>query len=222
MAELPENRGNEGSPNVQSGAPAPPPFQPVSTQYQPVGAPAAAPPQPAAPPAKSGGSSAVKIILIVLGIFAFFVLLLVAALMYGCYKVRKAIQVNSSTGETSLSVPGMSMNADSGMKFTASELGTDIYPGAEPKKSGNMRMNIAGNSVVSATFLTSDPKGKVVDFYKDKLGSGVTSMDFGSSAMLTLKKSDHDQVTVTIVQEANQSDGKTQIHIQHTSDNQAK
>lgn len=217
MAELPQNPGTQGSPEPQSGAPAPPPFQPVSTQYQPVGAPAATPPQPAAAPAKSGGSSAIKIILIVLGIFAFFVLLLVAVLMYGCYKVKQAIHVNRSTGETSLSVPGMSMNADSGMKFTSSELGTDIYPGAEPKKSGNMRMNIAGSSVVSATFLTSDPKEKVVDFYKDKLGSGATSMDFGPSALLTLKKSDHDQVTVTISQEANQSDGKTQIHIQHTT-----
>lgn len=217
MAELPENPGSEGSPNPQSGALAPPPFQPVSTQYQPVGAPAAAPPQPAAPPATSGGSSAVKIILIILGIIALFVLLVVAALMYGCYRVRKAIHVNSSTGETSLSVPGMSMNADSGMKFTSSELGTDIYPGAEPKKSGNMRMNIAGSSVVTASFLTSDSTDKVVAFYKDKLGSNATSMEFGGTAILTSKKSDQEQVTVTISQQANQSDGKTQIQIQHTS-----
>lgn len=212
MADSPQNPGSQGPP-------APPPFQPVASQYQPVGTPApvyGAPP-PAPLPAKSGGSTALKVILIIVGVFVFLVVLVVAAVGYGIYKVRKAIHVNSSTGAATLSMPGMSMNADPGMKFTSSELGTDIYPGAETAKSGNMRMNIAGSSVVAATFLTSDAKEKVVDFYKDKLGSEATSMDFGPSALLTLKKNDHDQLTVTISQEANQSGGKTQIHIQHTT-----
>ncbi len=155
--------------------------------------------------------------MIILGILAFLVLLVVCLLAYACHKVKQSFHVDSKTGQTTMSIPGMTMNADTGMKFTSSDLGTDIYPGAEPSKSGNMRMTIAGNSVVSATYLTSDPKEKVVDFYKDKLGSGATSMDFGPSALLSLKKSENDAVTVTISQEANQSDGKTQIHIQRTS-----
>jgi hypothetical protein len=167
-------------------------------------------------PPKSGVSSAVKIVLIIVGVFVFLGVMVVAVIGYGVYRVKKAIHLNSSTGAATLSVPGMSMNADPGMKFTSSELGTEIYPGAETGKSGNMRMNIAGSSVVAATFLTSDPKEKVVDFYKDKLGGEATSMDFGQSALLTLKKNDHDQLTVTISQEANQANGMTQIHIQHT------
>jgi hypothetical protein len=116
-----------------------------------------------------------------------------------------------------LSIPGMSVNADSGKKFTSSELGVDIYPGADPSKSGNLRMNIAGSSVVSATFTTSDSKDKVVDFYKDKLGSNSTSMDFGESAILTEKKSDQDQVSITISQKSNEDEGKTKFVIQHTT-----
>jgi hypothetical protein len=216
MAELPENPGSQGSPAPQSGAPAPPPFQPIATQYQPVAAPFAAAPQPAVAPATSGGSSALKIILIIVGVFVFLIVMVVAVVGYGVYKVRKAMNVNSTTGAMSVNTPGFAMNADSGMKFTADELGTEIYPGAETSKSGNLRMNIAGSSIVSATFLTSDPKDKVVDFYKGKLGSDVTSMDFGGSAMLTEKKSDQDQITVTIAQQSNLSEGKTQIHIQHT------
>jgi hypothetical protein len=163
-----------------------------------------------------------KIILIILGIIAFLVLLVVCLLAYACHKVKQSFHVDSKTGETSMSVPGMSVNADAGMKFTSSELGIDIYPGAVPGKSGNMRMNIAGNSVVSATFLTSDAKEKVVDFYKGKLGSEASTMDFGSNAILSLKKGDHENVQITISQEANQFDGKTQIHISHTKDSQAK
>jgi hypothetical protein len=216
VADSPQNPGSQGPP-------APPPFQPVASQYQPVApVPGYGAPPPAPKPAKSGGSSAVKIILIIVGIFVFLGVMVVAVIGYGVYKVRKAIHVDNSTGAATLSVPGMQMNADPGMKFTASELGTDIYPGATTGKSGNMRMNIAGNSVVAATFLTSDSKEKVVDFYKDKLGSEATSMDFGPSALLTLKKNDHDQLTVTISQESNQSNGMTQIHIQHTTTSQAK
>jgi hypothetical protein len=71
--------------------------------------------------------------------------------------------------------------------------------------------------VVTATFLTSDAKEKVVDFYKDKLGSEASTMDFGANAILSLKKNEHETVQVTISQEANQFDGKTQIHISHTT-----
>jgi hypothetical protein len=215
VAELPENPGTEGSPQPPSGAPAPPPFQPVASSYQPVTTPSQATGVPPAP-AKSGGSSALKIILIILAIFAFFVLLVVAGLMYGCYKVRKAFHTDSRTGETTITTPGGSISANSNMKFTPDELGTEVYPGAEPAKAGNLRMNMAGNSVVSASFQTSDSKDQVVAFYKDKLGSEATSMDFGANSILSLKKSENDIVQVTVSQEANEHDGKTQIHISHT------
>lgn len=216
MAELPENPGSQGSPAPQSGAPAAPPFQPIAAQYQPVAAPYAAAPQPVGVLPKSGGSSLLKIVLIIVGVLVLLMVMVVGVIGYGVYKVRKAMHVNSTTGAMTVNTPGFAMNADSGMKFTAEELGTEIYPGAEPSKSGNLRMNIAGSSIVSATFLTSDAKDKVVDFYKSKLGSDSTSMDFGGSAMLSEKKSDQDQITVTIAQQSNQSEGKTQIHIQHT------
>lgn len=216
MADSPQNPGSQGPP-------APPPFQPVASQYQPVApVPVYGAPPPAAMPPRSGGSSAVKIVLIIVGVFVFLGVLVVAVIGYGVYKVRKAIHVDGSTGAATLSVPGMSMNADPAMKFTASELGTEIYPGAEPKKSGSMRMSIAGSSVVSAAFLTSDPVDKVVAFYKDKLGSNATSMEFGGTSILTSKIGDREQVSVTIVQHAGQQDGKTQIQIQHTTAAQGK
>jgi len=215
VAELPENPGSQIPPD-HTGASAPP-FQPVAPQYQQVVPPIPGAPPPPPPPAKSGGGGVLKIILIILGIMAFLVLLVVCMLAYACHKVKQSFHTDSKTGETSLSIPGMSVNADSGKKFTSSELGVDIYPGADPSKSGNLRMNIAGSSVVSATFTTSDSKDKVVDFYKDKLGSNSTSMDFGESAILTEKKSDQDQVSITISQKSNEDEGKTKFVIQHTT-----
>lgn len=220
MAELPQNPGSQGSPE-QTGASAPP-FQPVAPQYQQVVPPVAGVPQPVAAPAKSGGGGVLKIILIVVGVIVLLVMLVVGVIGYGVYKVAHAVKMAAQTGETTINTPGGAITANSNMKFSSEDLGTDIYPGAESSKSGNMRMNIAGNSVLSASFLTSDPKEKVVDFYKDKLGSEASTMDFGSNAILSLKKGEHETVQVTISQEANQSDGKTQIHITHTKDSQAK
>jgi hypothetical protein len=130
--------------------------------------------------------------------------------------------VNNSTGAVTMSSPGGTFTANSTEKFTAEELGTDIYPGAEPAKSGSMRMTLPTGSVVSASYLTSDAKDKVVEFYKGRLGNDAALMDFGSSAIVSLKKGNKEAVTVTIAQQANQSDGKTQIHIMHTTDNTAK
>jgi hypothetical protein len=170
-------------------------------------------PAPAAKP-KSGGG-ALKIILIILGVFAFMFLLVVCVLVYACHRVKQAIQVDSKSGSTSLSIPGMT--AKTGMTFTADELGIDIYPGAEAAKDGNMRMSIAGNTVVTAIFVTPDPTDKVSAFYKSKMASNATSMDFGGTAILTEKKSDKEQVTVTVTQDSSPSGGKTRIQIQHTT-----
>jgi len=219
MAEVPENPGSQGSPE-------PPPFQPIAAQYQPVppqnpgAAPGPVSPFPAAP-AKSGGTSALKIILWVVGIIVVLVMLVVGVIGYGIWRIAHSVHVNKDN--TTITVPGGgTFSANSTEKYTAAELGTDIYPGALPGKAGNMRMSMPSGSVVSASYLTSDSKEQVVNFYKSKLGDQATSMDMGASAILSLKKSAHEQVTVTIAQESGQSEGKTQIHIMHTTDNQAK
>lgn len=215
MAEAPEIPGGQGSPQ-------PPPFQPVATQSQPVATPGAAAPPPLQAPAKSGGSSALKIVLIVVGVIVVLVMLVVGVIGYIGWRVVHSVHVNSTNGTVSVNTPGGKFTADSGEKFTASELGTDIYPGAEPAKEGNLRMSVASSSVISAKYLTTDPKSKVVDFYKQKLGSDASVLDMGATAILTLKKSPQEQISVTIAQDANQNGGKTQIGIMHTTDTQAK
>ena len=206
MTESPEN--------PSSGAPQAPAFQSVTTTYQTSGTPAL----PAAPP--SGKSNTLKIVLILLGVFAFLVVLAVGAIGYTAWRVSRAIRIDKNGG--------MTVNTKSGTystnptdKFTADELGTDVYPGAQVDK-GGMRMTLPTGPVVAANFLTSDPKDKVIAFYKDKLGSGTTSMDIGTGAILQRTRGNHDALTVTIVQRDNQDNGKTQIHIMHTNNNQAQ
>jgi len=125
----------------------------------------------------------------------------------------------NSTGNPSASA---TVSTDSTGKFTPEELGADLYPGAQPGKVGNTRVSTPSGSVVSASYLTSDSKERVVSFYRAKLGGQASMTDMGPSATFTLKKSVHEQVTVTIAQDAGQAGGKTQIRIMHMTDNQAR
>ncbi|MGD0903544.1 MAG: hypothetical protein ABR924_11450 [Terracidiphilus sp.] len=103
--------------------------------------------------------------------------------------------------------------------LTASDLGVEIYPGAQPSKSVE-RMNLAGKSVVSAYFVTSDSKEQVIDFYKkSKFGSDAIFFEVDKGAIFNLIKSEQESVLVTIIPVSSEYGGKTQINITHTTKN---
>jgi len=166
-------------------------------------------------PPKPGGSSALKIVLIIVAILVGLGLLGAGVVGYGIYRISKAVHGNSSTGEVTLNTPGGTISTNPTQTFTADELGTDVYPGAQPGK-GSMRMNLGGSSVVAANYVTSDSKDKVIAFYKDKLGSEAQTMETAEGAIFTVSKNKDDSIMLNITQKPNQADGKTQIHITHT------
>jgi hypothetical protein len=182
----------------------------------------AAPPvlvPPAAAPAKSG-TSTVKIVLIVVAIIVGLGMIGVGAFGYFVYRVAHAIKVSSSGGQITLPTPGGTITANSSENFSASDLGTDIYPGAQPGK-GSMRMTLPTGSMISAVYVTSDSKDQVLAFYKSKSGSNASVIDTSSGAIVTVNKTDQDSVLVTITSSPSEYDGKTQIHIVHTTNAKA-
>lgn len=193
-----------------------------STCGAPVGAaPAAvAVAQPAVAPVApaSSGSSALKIILIIVAVFVGLGILGAGAFGFMVWRVAHALHASSANGQFSVNTPGGTVTANSEQKFSASDLGTDIYPGAQPGK-GSMRMNIAGTSMVSAVFVTSDSKDQVVSFYKGKFGGDASVFDNANSALVSVNKSKQDSIMVTITVSPSEYDGKTQIHIVHTTSN---
>jgi len=218
-AEIPTNQqscGACGAPVATAAAAYTPvqttPYQPAATQPVPL--------QPVAQPAKSG-SSAVKIILIVLAVFIGLGILGAGIVGYGVWKVAHAIRVSGSgdNAHMTFNAPGGgSISANTGETFSASDLGTDIYPGAQPGK-GSMRMSLPTGSMVSAAFVTSDSKDQVVTYYKSKLGSEASTFDSANSAIITVNKGKQESVMITISVSPSQYDGKTQIHIVHSINN---
>jgi hypothetical protein len=192
MADLTENPASLGG----SAQPYPPP----SPAPQPV----------AAPPPKKG-SSALKIILIIVGIFVAIGLVGVGLVGYGIYRVAHAVHKDAN-GQISINTPKGTISANTANNISESDLGIAIYPGAQQAK-GGLRMNIAGKSMVSANFLTSDSKDQVIAFYKEKAGPAAQSIMTDNGAQFILNAGNGDTVTVSIAQIAAMNDGKTQITI---------
>ena len=189
-------------PGAQPGAQIPPP-----PGYAQSATPYATPP----PPAASGG--ALKIILIVVGVFVFLGVMAAAVVGIGLWRVSKAIVHKDSNGDVSITTPGGVITSGNTSSISESDLGIAIYPGAT-RGEGAMNMHTPGGSLISAVFVTSDSPAQVVDYYKSKIGSDVSSMESGNSTVLTSSADSKNKVMVTVTTLDN---GKTRINILHTT-----
>ncbi|HVU49015.1 MAG TPA: zinc ribbon domain-containing protein [Terracidiphilus sp.] len=169
---------------------------------------------PAAPP-QSGGSSALKIVLIVIAIIFGLGILAAGAFGFFVWRVAHSVHVNNN-GEVSINTPAGHLSANSTENFTASDLGTDIYPGAESGK-GGMRMTLPTGTMVSAVYVTSDSKDKVLAFYKSKLTGNVSTFDTVNGSVITYNRDQQESIVITVTSDSSEYDGKTQIHIVHTT-----
>jgi hypothetical protein len=199
--------GVELSPGAQFCAACGAPFAAASTAAVPF------PPVPA--PAKSGGG-ALKVVLIIIAVFVGLGILGAGAFGFFVWRVAHAIHVSGNGAEVTLNTPQGKISTNPAENFSAADLGTDIYPGAEPGK-GSMRMSLPTGSMVSAVYVTSDSKDKVLAFYKSRFGSDASTYDTSSGSVLTWNKGQQESVVVTITTNASQYQGKTQIHIVHTT-----
>ena len=163
------------------------PSQPTTPPYPPVIYP---------PPKK--GPSALKIVLIVVGIFFGLGLIGLGILGYGIYTVAKSANITTNA-----------------QPLTESDLGVAIYPGAEQK--ANARMTIAGKDTLTATFLTSDSKAQVIAFYQSNLGPNAQFQTIFNEAQFMLDKGAGESVMVKISPATGLQGGKTQIVIVHAT-----
>ncbi|MGP8268640.1 MAG: zinc-ribbon domain-containing protein [Terracidiphilus sp.] len=172
---------------------------------------------PAAPPKSS---SAVKIILIIVAIVVGLGVLGLGVAGYTVWRISRAVHMSGNGSEMTLSTPEGKVNLNTTESYTAAELGTDIYPGAQSVK-GGMRMELPTGSMVTGVFVTSDSKDQVVAFYKNKFGSGASTFDTADGAILTLPMGDKESVMVTVSSRRSENDGKTKVVIVHTKNTKA-
>jgi hypothetical protein len=176
-------------------------------------------PQPAAAPPNSGGS-AVKIILIIVAVVVGLGILGLGAIGFTAWRIARSVHVTGPGGQVTMSTPGGTFTANSAQSFSASELGTDTYPGAQSIR-GGLKMDLPTGSMVTGVFLTSDSKEQVVAFYKSRFGSEASVFDAADGAVVSLKKGEEESVVVTITANSSQDNGKTRFSITHTKSTKA-
>src|ERR1700743_59170 len=165
------------------------------------------------PPPPRSSNSALKIVLIVVGVFVALGILAACVIGFVGYRVAKSAHHNSD-GSVSFSTPNGTVTTGKSLNITAEDLGTDPYPGAA-SSIGSMNMKTATGSMVTAVYTTSDPIAKVVAFYKEKLGDQASVVQTGHGTTLTSGERDKNQVTIAI---SSQGD-LTKIAIIHVTQN---
>jgi hypothetical protein len=125
------------------------------------------PAPPYSPPPSKGGSSALKIILIIIAIVVGLGILTVGAFSFFVYRVAKSAHVTQKGDSVKVDTPFGSFSANDPDQ-TVKELGVDVYPGAQVQKAGTASATVFGVHTVTANFESSDSVDKVCDFYKAK------------------------------------------------------
>ncbi len=150
------------TPAAPSAAPAPT-AQPAA--FSPIPASAAAP-----PPSKSG-SSALKIILIIVGVIVLIAILGMVTCGIVIHRIAKSAKVSQHGDNAKIETPFGNMETSTDPEQTAKDLGVEIYPGAQVQKAGTASMTFGSLHTVTANFESSDSAEKVCDFYKSKFAN---------------------------------------------------
>lgn len=166
---------------------------------------------------KSGG--VLKIVLIVIAVFAGLGVLTAASVMFGLWRISKTINVDRSGSVTIATPEGKISAGQAPGQVTEAELGAPIYPGATSAE-GGVKFGAANGSVATYAFKTSDSVPQVLAFYRDKCGPKASVIETPDSALVTSAKSDNESIMVTIGR--NGSNGNTSITITHTTSTKAQ
>jgi uncharacterized OB-fold protein len=163
--------------------------------------------QPPAP-APTGGSSALKIILIVVAIIVGIGILGVATVGIIGYRIAKSSHLTQNGDNVKVETPFGSVETSKDPDKAAKDLGVDVYPGAEVQPNGASSVSMGSVHTVTALFETSDAPDKVCSFYKSRFpGAMVTASEQNHCSIVS-----HNQKNmITINIEASGDTTKLQI-----------
>lgn len=172
----------------------------------PAAAPVASVPAPV--PVPTGGSSALKVILIVVAIIVGFGILGIATVGIIGYRIARHSHVDQNGDHVKVETPFGSVETSKDPDQAAKDLGIDLYPGAQVQRNGSSSAAFGGIRTVSAVFETPDSPDKVCSFYRPKFpGAMVTTSDQNHCSIVS--NTQKNMVTINI----HSSGDRTRIQI---------
>ena len=157
---------------------------------------AAQPIAPGPPPSK-GGSGALKIILVIVGVIVLMGVLAMVTCGIVIHRAIKSAKVSQKGDNVKVETPFGNMETSTDPEQTAKELGVEIYPGAELRKEGTASVTFGSLHTVTANFESNDSVDKVCDFYRQKFPSAqVASSDQTHCSIVSGDKGNSTTVSV--------------------------
>ena len=125
-------------------------------------------PSTAVPPAPSsarGGNSAVKTVLIIVGVIVVLGGLGIASLSFVALHFARNSRLSQQGDHVKVETPFGSVETSKDPDKAVQDLGVDVYPGAEVQKNGASSATFGSMRTVSAAFQSGDSADKVCSFY---------------------------------------------------------
>jgi hypothetical protein len=154
--------------------------------------------QPVAPaPPSKGGSSALKVILVVVGVIVLIGVLGMVTCGIVIHRAMKSARVSQKGDNVKVKTPFGNMETSTDPDKTAQELGVEIYPGAQVQKAGTASVTFGSLHTVTANFESSDSVEKICDFYRQKFPSAqVASSDQNRCSIVSGDKGNSTTISV--------------------------
>jgi hypothetical protein len=161
------------------------------------GTPVAAQPIAPGPPPSQGSNSALKIILVIVGIIVLLGILGMVTCGIVIHRFAKNSRLSQKGDNVKVETPFGSIEGSSDPQKVADELGIDIYPGAQVQKNGTVSVTFGSLHSVTAIFESNDAVDKVCDFYRSKFpGASVTSSDQNQCTIIAGDRGNQTNISV--------------------------
>jgi hypothetical protein len=177
------------------------------------------PAPPAVVPAPTGGSSGLKIVLIVIAVIVGIGVLCIALIGFVGYHFARNTHVKQEGDKVKVETPFGTFSAND-PEQAVRDLGVDVYPGAEVQKNGSASVTVAGIRTITASFESSDSVDKICAFYKTRFPNAtVTSSNGNTCTIVSNDRTNSDgKNTITINVEGVGDGTKFQLtHVSRTS-----
>jgi len=204
---------------AQAGAPAGAPQAAAAPPAVAAPPPTSATPAPVAAAPKKGTSPLLKIILIVVGIFAFVTVASTGACVYIGYRAKQTLNETIQVDEAGKGITLKTPKGDIRLGESSGGEGKSIggippYPGATPVNKG-AELSLGGKDFISGQeYVTSDSVEEVVNFYKEKLGPKTSVMEYEGKFQLTHTDAEDEGISIVHVSRDEET-GDTKILVSH-------
>jgi hypothetical protein len=160
------------------------------------------------PVAATGGSNAVKIVLIVVAVIVGIGIIGAVTVGFVIHRAIRGTHIESRDGNVKVHSPFGNVETSTDPEEAAKNLGVDVYPGSSVVKGSAANMTFGKAHTAAAQFETSASPDTVAQFYRSKYPSATFSSS--EADHFTLIAGGKDNVTTITVEP---EEGKTRISI---------